>query len=232
VATDADLIVIAGTIATLNPDQPWVEALAVANGKVLAVGSRQDIEQSHRGPRTVIHELTGATIMPGLHDAHNHHQIAGKAALMEVEFLPTASLAEILAAIKEYSSRLPEDAWVVGGSWGSTLIEQLSHPQTKAVLDEASGGRPVLLVDDSHHNKWANSAALQLSGISADTPDPVDGTIMRYPGTNEPTGVLFETAGLIVERVMNELNPMTPALWADTSERGMQILHSYGVMLG
>lgn len=113
-ATAADLIVFAGTIATLNPDQPWAEALAVANGKVLAVGSRTEIEQSHRGPQTVIHELSDATIMPGLHDAHNHHQIAGKAALMEVEFLPTASLAEILDAIKDYSSRLPQDAWVVG----------------------------------------------------------------------------------------------------------------------
>jgi predicted amidohydrolase YtcJ len=87
----------------------------------------------------------------------------------------------------------------------------------------------VLLVDDSHHNKWANSRALELAGISDATPDPVDGTIVRYPDGTEPTGMLFETAGLIAERVMNELNPMTPELWARTSERGMQILHSYGV---
>jgi predicted amidohydrolase YtcJ len=87
----------------------------------------------------------------------------------------------------------------------------------------------VLLVDDSHHNKWANTRALELAGITAETPDPVDGTIVRIAGTNEPSGLLFETAGLIVEKVMNELNPMTAQLWADTSERGMQILHSYGV---
>lgn len=227
--TPADLIVLGGPIATLNPDNPWAEALAIKDGKVLAVGARKDIHEAHHGPETRIHQLGGKTCMPGLHDAHNHHQIAGKAALMEVEFLPTASLDEILAAIKDYANRLPQDAWVVGGSWGSTLIAELSHPSTKTRLDEAAGGRPVLLVDDSHHNKWANSKALALANITAETKDPEDGTIMRYEGTTEPTGVLFETAGLIVERVMNELNPMTAELWADSSERGIEILHTYGV---
>ena len=227
--TPADLIVLGGPIATLDPANPWAEALAIKDGKVLAAGARKDIHEAHHGPETQIHQLGGRTLMPGLHDAHNHHQIAGKAALMEVEFLPTASLDEIMTAIADYSSTLPEGAWVVGGSWGSTLIAELADPSAKARLDEASGGRPVLLVDDSHHNKWANSAALSLAGITADSADPVDGTIMRYEGTTEPTGVLFETAGLIVERVMNELNPMTPKLWADTSERGIEILHTYGV---
>jgi predicted amidohydrolase YtcJ len=225
----ADLIVHGGPIATLNPATSWVEALAIKNGKVLAVGSQQEIQEAHQGPSTTLHDLGGKTAMPGLHDAHNHHQIAGKAALMEVEFLPTASLDEIMAEISAYSSKLPPDAWVVGGSWGSTLIAELADLSAKSRLDEASGGRPVLLVDDSHHNKWANSAALALAGITAESSDPIDGTIMRYEGSTEPTGVLFETAGLIVERVMNELNPMTAQLWADTSERGIEILHTYGV---
>lgn len=225
----ADLIVHGGIIATLDPATPWVEALAIKDGKVLAVGSFLEITDTHQGPSTALRDLGGKTLMPGLHDAHNHHQIAGKAALMEVEFLPTASLDEIMLAIAHYSSKLPSDAWVVGGSWGSTLIAELSDPSAKSRLDEASGGRPVLLVDDSHHNKWANSAALALAGITAESTDPIDGTIMRYEGSLEPTGVLFETAGLIVERVMNELNPMTPQLWADTSQRGIEILHTYGV---
>ena len=225
----ADLIVHGGPIATLNPEKPWAEALAIRDGKVLSVGNLQEIQNAHQGANTVLHDLGGKTLMPGLHDAHNHHQIAGKASLMEVEFLPTASLNEIMATISEYASTLSSDAWVVGGSWGSTLIAELAKPSTKSRLDDAAGGRPVLLVDDSHHNKWANSAALALAGITAETPDPIDGTIMRYEGTSEPTGVLFETAGLIVERVMNELTPMTPQLWAATSERGIEILHTYGV---
>ncbi len=227
--TNADLVVLGGPIATLDPSNPWAEALAVKDGRILAVGAASDIHAAHHGAETRVHNLGGRTLMPGLHDAHNHHQIAGKADLMEIEFLPTASLDDIVEMIRAYALELPHDAWVVGGSWGSTLIAELSAPGTKARIDQAAGGRPVLLVDDSHHNKWANSTALALAGIDSTTPDPVDGTIVRYEGGNEPTGMLFETAGLIVEKVMNELNPMTAELWANTSERGMQILHSYGV---
>lgn len=227
--TPAELIVLGGQIATLDPSEPWAQALAIADGKVIAIGSHEEILEKHKTPQTCVHDVKGKTVMPGLHDAHNHHQMAGKAELMEVEFLPTASLNEILETIENYSKELPQNAWVVGGSWGSTLLEELSQPGTKNRLDKAAGGRPVLLSDDSHHNKWANSEALKLAGISSSTPNPHDGTIMRYEDSQEPTGVLFETAGLIVERVMNELNPMTEQLWADTSERGIKILHSYGV---
>jgi predicted amidohydrolase YtcJ len=227
--TVADLIVLGGKIATLNAADPWAQALAIKDGRVLAVGARADIHAAHHGASTHIVNLDGRTAMPGLHDAHNHHQIAGKGDLMEIEFLPTASLDEIVELVRAYALELPEGAWVVGGSWGSTLIAEMNAPGAKERIDAAAAGRPVLLVDDSHHNKYANSRALELAGISASTPDPVDGTIVRYEGSSEPTGMLFETAGLIVEKVMNELNPMTAEMWANTSERGMQILHSYGV---
>ena len=227
--TDADLIVLGGKIATLDPAQPWAQALAIKDGRVLAVGTQADIHAAHHGSSTRIVNLAGRTAMPGLHDAHNHHQIAGKGDLMEIEFLPTATFDEIVELVRAYALELPEGAWVVGGSWGSTLIAEMNEPGAKERLDVAAGGRPVLLVDDSHHNKYANSRALELAGISASSPDPVDGTIVRYEGSSEPTGMLFETAGLIVEKVMNELNPMTPEMWVNTSERGMQILHSYGV---
>lgn len=225
----ADLIIRNAHIATLNPATPVASALAIRAGKVVGVGSVEYLHDEFHGANTRVVDMAGATVMPGLHDAHNHHQIAGKADLMEIEFLPTATLDQIVEMIRAYALELPEGAWVVGGSWGSTLIAELSEPEAKQRIDEAAGGRPVLLVDDSHHNKWANSRALQLAGIDASTPDPVDGTIVRIAGSGEPSGLLFETAGLIVEKVMNELNPMTTELWANTSERGMQILHSYGV---
>ena len=225
----ADLIIRNAHIATLNPATPVASALAIRAGKVVGVGSVEELHDEFHGADTRVVDMGGATVMPGLHDAHNHHQIAGKADLMEIEFLPTATLDQIVEMIRAYALELPEGAWVVGGSWGSTLIAQLSEPEAKQRIDEAAGGRPVLLVDDSHHNKWANSRALELAGIDASTPDPVDGTIVRIAGSGEPSGLLFETAGLIVEKVMNELNPMTTELWANTSERGMQILHSYGV---
>lgn len=227
--TYADLIIRNARIATLNPAEPWASAMAVRDGRIVGVGSVQTLHGEFHGPGTTVIDMNDAVVMPGLHDAHNHHQIAGKADLMEIEFLPTASLDEIVEIIRAYSLELPDGAWVAGGSWGSTLIAALNEPAAKARIDEAAAGRPVLLVDDSHHNKWANSKALELAGIGPTTPDPEDGTIVRYPGSQEPTGMLFETAGLIAEKAMNELNPMTPKLWADSSERGMQILHSYGV---
>lgn len=107
--TAADLIVLGGPIATLDPAMPWAEAMAIKNGRVLAIGSKNEIHDAHHGTETVIHDLQGKTAMPGLHDAHNHHQIAGKAALMEVEFLPTASLDEIMSMIEAYASELPRD---------------------------------------------------------------------------------------------------------------------------
>ncbi|MBK5237519.1 MAG: amidohydrolase [Actinomycetales bacterium] len=224
----ADVIMRNARIATLNPTAPWADTMAIKDGRVLAIGALADIHGAHHGADSVVHDMAGALVMPGLHDAHNHHQIGGKADLMEVNFLPTASVEEIISAVRAYSANLADGAWIVGGSWGSTLLEELSVPGTKALLDEASGGHPTLLVDDSHHNKWANSAALALAGISADTPDPQEGRIERYP-SGEPTGVLLETAGVIVERIMNEANRLTIEEWADTSERGIQILHRCGV---
>jgi len=227
-AVAADVIVRNARIATLDPSAPEADTLAIKDGRVLGIGALAHIHSAHHGPDTVVHDMGGAIVMPGLHDAHNHHQIGGKADLMEVTFLPTASLDEILEAISDYATTLPSGAWIVGGSWGSTLLDELSAPTTLARLDEASAGHPALLVDDSHHNKWANSAALALAGISASSPDPHEGRIERYP-TGEPTGVLLETAGVIVEKIMNDVNRLTIDQWADTSERGIEILHRYGI---
>ncbi len=232
----ADVLVRNARIATLNPAQPWADTLAIKNSRVLAVGAWDDLCERSRGDETIVLDLDGAFVMPGLHDAHNHHQIGGKADLMEVTFLPTATLDDIIEAVRDYATTLAPDAWIVGGSWGSTLLEALNAPGTKARLDDASGGRPALLVDDSHHNKWANSTALALAGISAHTADPPEGRIERFApgpgdaaGAGEPTGVLLETAGVMVEMVMADANRLTIQQWADTSERGIQILHRYGV---
>ena len=79
-----------GPIRTLDGANPCVEAFAIIGGRIAAVGNMADVERDHRGPNTQFHDLSGHTAMPGLHDVHNHHQIAGKADLIEVGFLPTA----------------------------------------------------------------------------------------------------------------------------------------------
>jgi hypothetical protein len=136
--THADLIVVNAHIATLDPNAPEASAMAVRDGKVVGVGSVESLHDAFNGPNTRVVDMGGATVMPGLHDAHNHHQIAGKGDLMEIEFLPTASLDQIVEMIRAYALELPEGAWVVGGSWGSTLIAELSEADAKDRIDEAA----------------------------------------------------------------------------------------------
>ena len=101
-------------IARLNPAAPWADTLAVKDGRGLAVGALADIHDAHHGAFTAVRDMAGALIMPGLHDAHNHHQLGGKADLMEVTFLPTASLDDIIETVRTYARDLGPDARVVG----------------------------------------------------------------------------------------------------------------------
>ena len=95
------------------------------------------------------------------------------------------------------AEKVPADEWICGGIWSSELIPRLRTMAAKAELDAASLGRPVMLRDDSLHNRWVNSSALEIIGIGSETPDPEDGTIMREPGTGAPVGLLVEKASAL-----------------------------------
>src|SRR5699024_8559872 len=157
-------------VYTVDRNTPTAEAFAVAQGRLLAVGTAEDIA-AYRGPQTTVHALGGAVVMPGLVDAHNHHFHAGKADLFELTFSAEATYEDILAAVRNHAADLGAQEWVTGSSWGSNLIERFSHEEARRGLDEAAGGRPVILTDDSHHNRWVNTRALELAGITAQTPD-------------------------------------------------------------
>ncbi|WP_374221334.1 amidohydrolase family protein [Variovorax sp. E3] len=135
--------------------------------------------------RTV--DLRGRMVMPGIIDVHNHFLWAGQAELYETNFAPTLSLAQVLERVREAAAKEPADGWIVGGIWGSGLFGELTR-EARTLLDEAAGGRPVMLRDDSHHNRWVSTAALRLAGIDAGTPDPLNGEIVRDPATGERPG--------------------------------------------
>ncbi|MGH3587346.1 MAG: amidohydrolase, partial [Pseudonocardia sp.] len=183
----------------------------------------------HRGDRTAVREMDGAFVMPGLVDVHNHHAVAGKAALFELTFSVEAGLDQILDAVRGRAAELGPDDWIIGGSWGSTLVGALSRESARRALDEAADGRPVVLGDDSHHNRWANTRALELAGVGADAVDPPGGEIVRDLDTGAPTGVLLEAAGIPVEQRARAAMAMTEAQHVEASRRGIEILHSYGV---
>ncbi len=223
----ADLIVT-GRLYTVDRERPYAEAMAVRDGRILTVGTADDVA-AHRGPHTRTLDLGDAFAMPGLVDVHNHHAHAGRAELFELTFPNSASLDGILEAVRAYAATRGPDEWIVGTSWGTGLLDQLAHSAARRALDDAAGGRPVLLTDDSHHNRWASSRALQLAGIDATTPDPDHGAIVRDPETGEPSGVLLEAAGLLVEKVAAPAVALTVEQQQRASARAIEILHSYGI---
>lgn len=212
----ADLVLTDAAVYTVDAARPWAASLAVKDGKIV---SPDDV-----GPDTEVVDLGGAFVMPGLVDVHNHHAMAGRADLFELTFGGGAGFDDILDAVRARAASLGPDEWLTGGAWASTLVETMSSATARRALDEAAGGRPVSLADDSRHNRWVSSRALALAGITAATPDPPGGVIVRDGG--EPSGLLLEAAGVLVERVTGGL---TPAQHRRASRRAIEVLHGFGV---
>lgn len=219
-------VIINARVRTLDGAVGVVEGLAVADGRVSAVGTREHVVAAAGADAAVV-DARGATIMPALIDVHVHHNQAGEAVLRELQFPPTASVGEILDAVADRVVRTDEP-WIVGGTWGSGLFAELSDPRALAALDGVSGDRPVLLADDSHHNRWANTAAMRLLGILDLAEDPEGGTIVR-DARGRPTGMLVEEAASMAERLRAEGSPPDPAAAAEASAEAIRILHSYGI---
>ncbi|QKV97641.1 amidohydrolase [Streptomyces sp. NA02950] len=223
----ADAVHHNARVYTLDPALPWASVLVVAGGAIAAVGGEELLDEIAGTPEVVNHH--GGFLMPGLADVHNHHMLAGRADLFELQLDPTTDVDGVLDAIRAWSSALPPGAWVVGGGWGTGLIPALSDLKALSALDEAAGGRPVLLRDDSCHNRWVSSAALAIAGIHAASADPTDGIVVRDPSTRAPVGLLIESALIPVERAYASLAPVGVAQHAEASRRAVEILHSFGV---
>jgi predicted amidohydrolase YtcJ len=208
-----DLILRGGMIRTLDPGLPWVSDIAIGGGKVLAIGSAAE---ALRGPDTVVRDLRGAFVLPGLIDVHNHHALAGRGELFELRLPAGATLDQILAGVRDYAAALSPGAWVTGGAWDSTLLPVLAGPSALRALDDAGSGHPVLLTDDSRHNRWANSQALSLAGL---------------PPTGLPpgSGLLLEAESLAAERALRAARGISDREHVQASRRAIEILHTYGI---
>ena len=223
----ADLILTGGAVRTANRAQPTAEALAIRGGRVLAVGSEDDV-LAHRDDRTTVRDLAGAAVYPGFVDVHNHHAVAGVTDLFELSFGVALGVDEILERVRARAETLPPGAWITGGSWASTLMSELNSSAVRERLDEASGGRPVMLSDDSHHNRWVNTSALRLAGITKDA-IPADGVTLLDPDDGEPSGVLLEAAGMLVAQARTASGGLTAEQHRQASRRGVELLSTFGV---
>ncbi len=169
-------------------DGGWTSAVSVSDGHVLAVGDDISVRASLTRNAKVI-DLNGKTVFPGLHDLHVHPGYAGKA-LHPCTFASDASASVIAAAVAQCAKQVQPGDWIFGGAWDKAgpAVKDFN----RQLLDQAAPSNPVLLMDLSGHDGWANSRALAAGGFTKSSPDPSGGVIER-DATGEPTGVLRES---------------------------------------
>ncbi|GER21873.1 amidohydrolase [Zafaria cholistanensis] len=224
-----DLIVLDAKVFTANPDRPWAEAFAVAGGRISAVGASADI-QALAGPATHVESLGGQVVLPGLSDGHAHLGLGGSMLAWELPLQPTDTKEIIFGKVRDWAQKLGPEEWIVGGIVGSTVMDVVGNVEDLAALDEASGGRPVLLRDDSMHNRWVNSTTLQLMGITADSPDPEGGHYVRDAAAGGAlTGVLHEIASAEAEAVLSASLTDPAARHRTSLATALSTLNSYGI---
>jgi predicted amidohydrolase YtcJ len=197
-AAPADRIIHGGPIVTVDPARPTAEAVAIAAGKIVAVGTDAEVMQ-HKGPKTEVTDLAGRTLVPGFIDGHSHFayvvDVQVQALCASPPAGPCRSVADVIAALEAVKQRraIGPGGFVIGFGYDPDLLAEKRAP-TKRELDAAFPDNPVILVHVSGHGAMLNSRALATYGITAATPTPPGGVIGREPGSNEPNGLLFETA--------------------------------------
>ena len=199
----ADLIVVDGKVVTADSAFRIVEAVAVRQGRIVAVGTNADV-RSLTGPSTRVVDASGRTVVPGLIDTHVHALMAGPAEAVE-RFRTITSIADLQEWIRGAVARTPAETWVWTPRVYPTRFREHRFP-TRAELDAASAGRPVAV--DMAYATVLNSAALAAAGITADTPDPPGGAIVRN-ADGTPTGQL-RNVGRLLARFRPRVTSATP----------------------
>ena len=195
----ADSIYFGGDIVTVNDAQPTAEAIAIKDGKIVAVGSLAELTASSKGSATKMVDLGGKTLLPGFIDPHSHFingmAMEDQANVTAPPVGPASTAAEIVAELQRFAtakSKKPGDI-ILGYGYDDNMLPA-DHPLTRDDLDPAFPDNPVIVLHVSTHGAVLNSAALKKFGISAATKTPAGGVIARKPGSQEPTGLLMETA--------------------------------------
>ena len=219
----ADAVYHTGKIYTVDPDQPWAQAIAIKGGRITFVGS-DDAVRSQIGPRTRVVDLRGRLMMPAFQDAHIH-PIYSAIEVLACELNDLPDVAAYRARIAECAAAAEPEGWVTGGGWSMAAFGP-GAKASKAILDEIVPDRPAYLRAQDGHTGWANSRALEIAGITARTPDPADGIIDRDADTGEAIGSLQEGAMKLVEKHIPEPS-------AEMRQRALayarDMLHRYGI---
>ncbi len=217
-----ELALINGKILTMDAQSSVVEALAVLDGKILATGSNASIK-SIITPRTIVLDLAGKTVVPGLIETHAHFKAAGLSDYVVI-MNRAKTVGEALDAIKAFAAKKKPGEWIVGSGWHppSQLAEK--RYLTKQEIDGVAPNNPVYLRTVGHFS-MANGLALQKAGVDKSTPDPSGGSFGK-DASGELTGLLVETA---IERVEKAVPPWSEEDEVRQSRIAQRVLNSFGI---
>lgn len=199
---EANFIFTNGTIITVDTNNNIVSAVACKEGKIVAVGHRDEVME-WCGTHTKVVDLKGKTMLPGFFDPHSHIVLASLklafANLNPAPMGPVANLTDLKQVLLDHKEKkkLQNGQWLIGIGYDDTILEEKRHP-TRRDLDAISSEHPILVMHISMHLLAANSIAFELAGITKETLDPEGGVIRRVEGTQEPNGILEEQAMLLL----------------------------------
>jgi len=227
----ADMIYTGGDIITVHDAQPEVEALAVKDGRILAAGARSEIERAYKGPATTVVDLAGKTLLPGFLDPHSHYfsslSVANQVNLYAPPAGPGKDIPGIVAELKRFRDErnIPKGELIQAYGYDENAMPK-GVELSRDDLDVDFPDNPVLVGHVSMHGAVLNSAAMKMYGISAKTQTPPGGIILRKPGSNEPAGLLMETAYLPIFSSLPRPSAEQEAEW---SRAGQMLYAAAGV---
>jgi predicted amidohydrolase YtcJ len=218
----ADLVLLSAKIWTGDWKNPEAEALAVRDGRIVAIGMDKAVE-ALKGPKTVVLDGKWRRVVPGFIDSHTHMS-GGGFDLLAVDLRKAADPADFTRILAAYAKTRPAGEWLTDGAWDETRWTPPVLP-TKALLDPATGDHPACLSRQDGHAMVCNSLALKIAGVTAATPAPPGGVIVK-DAKGEPTGVLKDGA---MDLVWVKRPPRSPAEMAAALRAAMKDAARFGV---
>lgn len=218
----ADIVFRNGAICTMDPARSWCQAVVIKRGRIVFVGSDEKVKP-WIGSQTKTIDLNGRMILPSFHDTHVH-LAEGGVELGQLSLEGCADIADAMKRLKNYAEKNPDQKWILGGNWALTLFPN-ANPK-KETLDEVVKDRPVFLISNDGHSAWANSKAIELSGVTAKTADPPLGRIERDEKTGEPSGAFREAAMDLIRRKSPRV---TDTQMLEGTKNAVKYANSFGI---
>ncbi|MGD9344473.1 MAG: amidohydrolase [Candidatus Aminicenantes bacterium] len=223
----ADLALTNGKIWTVDPGQPWAEAVAIKKERIIKVGTTEEIKNL-LDEKTQEFDLKGSFVLPGFIDSHTHF-LDGGFALSSIQLREAKSKEAFIEIVEERTKEIDKGVWILNGDWDQQQFDPPEMPR-REWIDAVSPENPVFVNRLDGHMALANSLALEIAGITKDTISPPGGEILKDPETGEPTGILKDEAMSLVsdkipEPSLEEKKKAARAALRHASRMGVTSVH-------